>query len=71
MKNQKFKIISIFLCLVVFLGNIPLTVNATETTELLFVADDNSYSNLISELNNPTIIVDESQIDACINSDIG
>lgn len=70
MKNQKFKIISIFLCLVVFLGNIPLTVNATETTELLFVADDNSYSNLISELNNPTIIVDESQIDACINSDI-
>lgn len=70
-KNNK-KFISFILCLIVCLSSIPtLFVYAIDTSEeLLFIVDDSSYNTLLGELNNPTVIVDQLQLDYYLDSEI-
>lgn len=72
MKNRKIKIISFTLCLILCLSSIPaFAVSAVEQRkELLFAVDEASYNNFLSELSDPTVIIDQSQIDSYANSDI-
>lgn len=72
MKNREIKFISFMLCLMLCLSSTPaFAASAVEQTEeLLFVVDDSLYNELYNELNHPTIIVDESQVDYYLDSEI-